>query len=79
MDSDSFFLSSSEFSGRVAETIKDVYKSEKFTDVTLITEDLRETRAHRLVLISGSKVLCLTSTIQLTINWNCCSVRNHCL
>jgi len=58
MDSaDSFFLSSSEFSGRVAETIKDVYKSEKFTDVTLITEDLRETRAHRLVLISGSKVL----------------------
>jgi len=57
MDSDSFFLSSSEFSGRVTETFKDVYKSEKFTDVTLITEDLRETRAHRLVLISGSKVL----------------------
>ena len=34
-----------------------VYRSELFTDLTLVTEDLRECRAHRLVASSGSKVL----------------------
>ena len=32
-------------------------RSELFTDLTLVTEDLRESRAHRLVVSSGSKVL----------------------
>ena len=32
-------------------------RSELFTDLTLVTEDLREARAHRLVVSSGSKVL----------------------
>jgi len=50
-------LSSSEFPARVQTCLKDVYRSELFTDLTLVTEDLRESRAHRLVVSSGSKVL----------------------
>jgi len=57
MGSDSFLLSSNEFPAKVTETFKEIYKSEKFTDVTLITEDFKETKAHRLALISCSKVL----------------------
>ena len=56
MESDSFFLSSSEFSDRVTDTFKDIYKSERFTDVTLVSEDLTEIRAHKVVLVSGSQV-----------------------
>ena len=56
MGSDSFLLSSNEFPAKVTETFKEIYKSEKFTDVTLITEDFKETKAHRLALVSCSKV-----------------------
>ena len=57
MEPESYSLSSNEFPERVMTTMKNVYRSEMFADVTLISEDLREVRGHKLVLASGSKVL----------------------
>jgi len=54
---ESYSLSSNEFHERMVSTMKNVYRSEMFSDVTLVSEDLREVRGHKLVLASGSKVL----------------------
>ena len=56
-ETDSFCVSSSSFSSRLLETVKDVFREDRFSDVTLVSDDLREIRAHRLVLTSGSRVL----------------------
>ena len=45
------------FPNQVANTFRDIYRNDKFFDVTLVSEDLREVKAHRIVISSCSSAL----------------------
>jgi len=57
MGSESFKIDWDNFPSKAANTFRDIYKNDKFSDVTLVSEDLREIKAHRLVITNSSSVL----------------------
>ena len=51
-------LSFKDFTADITRKFQDLAKEGSFTDVTLVSDDLQEIAAHRLVLSSSSPVLC---------------------
>lgn len=57
MGSQAFKIDWDNFPNQVATTFRDIYRDDKFSDVTLVSEDLREVKAHRIVITSCSSAL----------------------
>ena len=57
MGSNSYKIDWDNFPDQATTTLRDIYKTEKFSDVTLVSEDLREIKAHRIVITSSSSAL----------------------
>ena len=57
MGSHAYKIDWDNFPEQTTATIRDIYKNEKFSDVTLVSEDLREIKAHRIVISSCSSAL----------------------
>ena len=57
MGSHSYKIDWDDFPDQTTSTLRDIYKNEKFSDVTLVSEDLREIKAHRIVITSCSSAL----------------------
>ena len=47
-------IESSDFSRNLSKTVKDLYEHKQFSDVTLISEDLKQVPAHKFILSSCS-------------------------
>ena len=47
MESQSLNVDWDNVPNQFAATFKDIYRNDKFSDVTLVSEDLREVNAHR--------------------------------
>ena len=56
MESDKFSIGWSTFHNHLFETSNDLYHHKNFTDVTLVSDDLVITQAHRFVLSSSSSI-----------------------
>ena len=52
-----FQFNYSEFKNNVADTFKDLFSDEDFTNVTLVTSDEKEISAHKVILASASPIL----------------------
>ena len=56
MDGDKFSIGWSTFHNHLFETSSDLYQNKEFTDVTLVSDDLVVTHAHKFVLSSSSSI-----------------------
>ena len=54
MDQDKYSIGWNTFQKHVQQTFEDLYNNRNFSDVTLVTDDLVQIQAHRIVLSSAS-------------------------
>ena len=56
MSDDNFSLSWNEFGGNVLNTFKNLINDANFTDVTLVSEDRKQIKAHKVIISSCSEL-----------------------